>query len=361
MIVPESRNDEPRRRRLAALATGGVLVITTFVIGFVSVPDFTAQQNTYRKLNPARLAQLRPQPKPKPKKQTDQQSETNEQENPEEAVEDANPQKAPERVDMSEVSSQGLDVDLSPSETPSRNRSRSTDSKASGGNTSVRVQRQDVGKIGGVETFDDPNQSTVPRGRSNRAESGSEGTGIAVAEGAGSGSGTSTGQGFGDGGEVVGGSQGRAGNMSGTSVEVSLKDLDDFGSNYQNIEVKKLIQWMKEHPAKLPPGVKRHVGYQPNHLSSAVPIEVGNTKYELYLMCKESLYEIHIVLVRNQVARYVVDRSFQRQSRKFRTGTVRRTDGQINGIQSEAEPLGKQSKEFYQKFLSWWEEAKKDI
>ena len=346
---------------MAGLATGAVVVLAALVIGFISVPDFTMRQNTYRKLNPARLAQLRPEPEPEPQKQTNEGSESNEQENPEEAVEDANPQKAPERVDMSEFSSQGLDVDLSPSETPSRNRSRSTDANASGGNTSVRVERKDIGKIGGVETFDDPSQSTVPRGRSNRMESGSGGTGIAVAKGSGSGSGTSTGQGFGDGGEVVGGSQGRAGNMSGTSVEVSLKALEDFGSNYQNLELKKLIQWMKEHPAELPPGVRGLVGYQPNHLSSAVPIEVGGVSYELYLMCKESLYEVHVVLVRNDEASYLVDRSFERQSRKFRTGTVNRSNGQIQGINSSGQSLGKQSKEFYQKFLSWWEEAKKDV
>lgn len=363
MIVPQPREDETQQRRIAALTTAGIVVVAAITIAFVAVPDYTTTQDQYRQLDPARLAELRPEPETEPEQESNEESETEEEDNPEEAVEDAEPQNAPERVDLSEFSSEGLDVDLSPNETANQQRTESAESDVSGGNTTLRVERENVGDIGGIETFDDPSESAVPRGRGNQMTTGSGESGIAVAEGSGSGAGASEGEGFGDGSEMIGGSEGRAGNISGSSVEVSLKNLDEFGGDYQNLDIRKLIQWMKNNPAELPIGVKQHVGYEPHHLSSALPIETSDgTQYELYLMCKESLYEIHIVLAQGQQARYLVDRSFKKQSRKFRVGTVRRgEDGTITGVESRAEPLGEESDRFYQIFLSWWNGVKDSV
>lgn len=362
MIVPRPRSDQKQQRRVAMFSTAGIVALAGLVLALVSVPEFTNQRTLYREIDPARLASIRPEPEPetKPEETPQEESDTNEQDTPEEAVEEATPQQAPERVDLSEFSSQGLDVDLSPSTTPNRTRS-TEEASASGGNTSLQVEREDLGEIGGMETFNDPNAQATPRGRANRLTTGRDASGIAVNEGTGSGSGTNSGAGFSGGGDVVGGSEGRAGNAAGTSIEVALKDISAFGDNYQNFEIDKLIAWMKQHPGELPPGVRRHVRYQPQHLSSAVPIEIGGTEYDLYLMCKESLYEVHIVLVEGQDTRYLVDRSFQKQSRMFRVGTARRDEGTIVGVQSESRPLGERSEQFYQIFLSWWDQAQEDV
>jgi cell division septation protein DedD len=358
MISPDPRDDKSEKRRVAASATVGVVVLVAIVVGVVSVPDFTSPQEEFRKLDPQRFADLQTQPEPEPEQQeSDSESESKEKENPEEAQEEAEPQKAPERVEAPDLSSGGLDVNPSPTQTPSQ--TSEEPSESSGGNTSVDVKRKDVGKVGGAETFDDPSSTALPSGKSDQATSGSEGTGIAVAEGSGSGQGSSSGDDFGGGGEVAAGGKGQAGGEGGTSVEVSLKDVDE--KDYGNLEVSKLIRWMKEHPAELPVPIQRQVGYEEENLSSKLPIEVGGETYELFLMCRESLKEVHIVLVRDQRAQYLVDRSFQKQSRKFRAGPVLRDDGKIAQIQSEGKPRGEEAEQFYDVFLSWWEDAKKDV
>lgn len=360
MISPDPRNDKSRQRRIAALSTAGVVVFAALLVGVVSVPDFTSPQEQFRKLDPQRFADLQMDSEPEPEQESETESESEEQENPEEAEQQAEPEKAPERVEAPELSSEGLNVDPSPSQTPNETSRNPNQSESSGGNTSVEVEREKVGEAGGAQTFEDPSTTALPSGETGEAASGSDGTGIAVAEGSGSGQGAASGDDLRGGGEVAAGSKGQAGGESGSSVEVSLKDVSQ--EDYGNLEVNKLIRWMKKNPAGLPTGVQQLVDYQPDYLSSKLrPVEVDGETYELYLMCKESLKEVHIVLVKGGRAQYLVDRSFQKQSRKFRAGPVRRSDGRIVGVQSEGKPRGKEAERFYSVFLSWWEEAKTDV
>ncbi|GIV60209.1 MAG: hypothetical protein KatS3mg043_1298 [Rhodothermaceae bacterium] len=185
-----------------------------------------------------------------------------------------------------------------------------------------------------------------------------------MSQGVGRGIGVTSGEDLGTGREILAGTQGRAGSgeQGSKAFEVGLKDLSEFQGDYQNLDVKLLIEWMKRHPGLLPPGVRQHVGAAPEHLSSVVEFIAGGTRYELYLMVKESLYEVHIVLVKEAETTYLVDRSFQQQSRKLRVGTASRSDGEIVSIQSRQIEAGDaRAKRFYQLFLSWWDEAKKSI
>lgn len=360
MISPDPRNDKSQQRRVAAFATIGVVALAALFVGVVNVPDFASPQEQFRKLDPQRFADLELNSEPEPNQESESESESQEEENPEEAEQDAEPEKAPERVEAPDLSSNGLNVDPSPSETPNET-SRSPDqSETSGGNTSVEIERKKVGEAGGAQTFDDPSTAALPSGESGSATSGAEGTGIAISEGSGSGEGQASGDDFGGGGEVAAGSKGQAGGEGGSSVEVSLKDVSQ--EDYGNLEVSKLIQWMKNNPADLPAGVKQLVRYRSDHLSSKLrPVEVEGESYELYLMCKESLKEVHIVLVKGQQAQYLVDRSFQKQSRKFRAGPVRRSEEGIVGVRTKGRPRGEEAERFYDVFLSWWKEAKKDV
>jgi len=361
MISPEPREDESEQRRVAMLATTGVVVLAALFVAFVSVPDFTSPQEEFRKLDPQRFADLQMDPDPEPQEsESESESESEEKENPEEAKEEAELQKAPERVEAPDLSTDGINANPSPNQTPQQSQDPSS-SESSGGNSSVEVEREEVGEVGGAETFDGPSETALPSGDNGQATSGSDDSGIAIAEGSGSGQGSSTGDDLGGGGgEVAAGNEGQAGGEGGTSVEVSLKDVDQ--EDYGNLEVNKLIKWMKQHPAPLPGGVEQFVGYEENHLSSKLrPIEVEDETYELYLMCKESLKEVHVVLVQDQRAQYLVDRSFQKQSRKFRAGPVQRSDGKIVAVQSQGKPRGDEADRFYGVFLSWWEDAKKDV
>ena len=80
-------------------------------------------------------------------------------------------------------------------------------------------------------------------------------------------------------------------------------------------------------------------------------------------MCKESLNEVHIVLVDEDDATYLVDRSFQKMSTLFREGNVQRSLSEeivaVNSRRNSASDA--RSKEFYGLFLSWWEQAKKEV
>lgn len=357
MISPDPRNDESERRRIAAMATTGVVAVAAMFVAVVSVPDFSSPQEQFRKLDPQRFTDLQMEPEPDAEQESD--SESQQEENPEEAEQQAEPEKAPERVEAPDLSSQGMDVQPTAQTSTPASESPST-SESSGGNTSVQVERKDVGEVGGAQTFEGPSSTSLPSGKSGEATSGSEGTGIAIAEGSGSGQGSSTGDQFGGGGQVAAGSQGQAGGEGGASVEVSLKDVSK--EDYGNLEVNKLIKWMKNHPAQLPGGIEQLVDYEDQHLSSMLrPVQVGGETYELYLMCKESLKEVHIVLVQNDRAQYLVDRSFQKQSRKFRAGPVRRSGQDIVAVQTEGKPRGKEAQRFYDVFLSWWEGAKQNV
>ena len=361
MITPEPRDDESNQRRVATLATSGVVILLGLFVAVVSVPDFTSPQEQFRKLDPQRFAELQVQPESEPQQEdAEDESESSEEENPEEARENAEPQRTPERVEAPELSTDGLETSSVPNQTPQQSQDPSS-SESSGGNSSIEVERENVGEVGGAETFDGPSETALPSGDNNQSTSGAGDTGIAIAEGDGAGQGASTGDDLGgQEAEVAAGGGGKAGGEGGASVEVSLKDVD--AEDYGNLEVNKLIKWMKQNPASLPAGVRRLVDYEDNHLSSKLrPIEVEGETYELYLMCKESLKEVHIVLVQNQRAQYLVDRSFRKQSRKFRAGPVRRNSGEIVGVETQGKPRGKEAENFYSIFLSWWKEAKTNV
>lgn len=136
--------------------------------------------------------------------------------------------------------------------------------------------------------------------------------------------------------------------------------LDAFGRDYQNLDVREIIGWMKNNPSELPKGVRQLVRYRPAFLSSVADFEMEGRQYELYLMCKESLFEVHVVLVEQNQATYLVDRSFQKLSTYLRKGQVRRTqDNQIIAVRSNM-ATNDSSDEFYSLFLSWWEWAQQN-
>lgn len=135
--------------------------------------------------------------------------------------------------------------------------------------------------------------------------------------------------------------------------------LSAFGENYDTFDIEGLIDWVRSHPDELPAGVRRLVRYRPTFLSSKSTFMVGQTQYELFLMCKEGVREVHIVLVDGQKSIYLVDRSFQKLNTYLSEGRVRReSEGEIIiRAQQIAAPI-ETAQEFYTLFLSWWAHAK---
>ncbi len=122
------------------------------------------------------------------------------------------------------------------------------------------------------------------------------------------------------------------------------------------LDVDELIRWMKLWPGALPSGIKRHVDWRAGNLTATATIEHEGAAYELYLMARMPIREIHVVLVTGRQTYYLIDRSFQQEGRKFRAGTARRTDAVITGVVSEERAAGSpEAAHFYNVFLSWWQ------
>lgn len=152
---------------------------------------------------------------------------------------------------------------------------------------------------------------------------------------------------------------------SGGAVKIGLKKLSDFGPEYDDLTgiYKPLVEWMKLHPAELPDVVKRFMGYIPGNLTSWVHFSIGERQFEMFLLCVEESYEVRIVLVENREVTYLIDQGFRKKSNFLRIGAVDRLpDGEILKFGTTLEPAGnRRAEEFYQVFLSWWEEVKHEV
>lgn len=127
----------------------------------------------------------------------------------------------------------------------------------------------------------------------------------------------------------------------------------------QTAEAKKIIEWMRLTRSELPPGIQRHVDYQPGNLSASATLEQANETWELYLMARMPSEELHIVIVRGDASYYIVDPSFKREGRRFRLGVIRRSGGEITGIASEERAASSAEVSLhYEVFLDWWDKLR---
>ena len=126
------------------------------------------------------------------------------------------------------------------------------------------------------------------------------------------------------------------------------------------VEVDQLMHWIELNYAPLPPGVQRHVEARPSSLTATALMTHEGHKWELYLMVRPSLRELHVVVVRSEQTYYLIDRSFQREGLKFRTGRAQRQDGVIVGVISEEQAAAStEAVEIYNAFLKWWDANRK--
>jgi hypothetical protein len=127
---------------------------------------------------------------------------------------------------------------------------------------------------------------------------------------------------------------------------------------------KALAEWMRGHSSELPIVVKEFGGYMPGVLTSKVEFYAGQRYFELYLLCFESSYEVRIILVEGENVTFLIDQGFKKQSDFLRSGFVSRNaeTNEITGFGTELKPVGdKQTDEFYQIFMSWWESVKHEV
>ena len=145
-----------------------------------------------------------------------------------------------------------------------------------------------------------------------------------------------------------------------TAPDVVIREYEP--ERFNTVAVDRLATWLRANPRELPVGVRVHLNHQPSFLTAAVPFVAGGRTLELYLMYNPSLRELHVVLVDGQRSAYLVDRGFQAQSRSLREGTVRRLNGEIVAVNSQAAAAGSdRAREFYNIFLSWWDVARTNV
>jgi hypothetical protein len=353
MIVPEKKED-PNKRYYAATATAVFCLLFYVVLVLASVTDPDRTRVFMTEITELNITRFQPKV-PEPEVQEEPEEPMAQEESPAETeVEEVN---TPQRIDMSEVLPEGVQVDLSvnraPTETAQSRSATQTESR------SLRLEESEMESIGGLQSLSGGELSS-PRAqqRSTDGSGGSQG-GIGLAEGPEISAGD---QGISDGGGTGGllsGPQVRDGNTEGR--EVGLKDLNEFGDGYSDMDpiYNKLIEWMKKNPADLPIPVKSMMGdgrWDPNYLTSRVPFIIEDRQFDLLLMCKEADMEVHIFLVESkEEATYLIDSGFQREANSLRRGDVGYQNNDISEIDSQMQAVGAQKRqEFYQIFLSWW-------
>ena len=270
------------------------------------------------------------------------------------------PQKV--QLDLDALTPPGFETELAPSN-PDPTRDRALGS--SGSKAPQRLALDAGTDLGGIETLkglESPSMSNAKRRVGTAGGGNGGGLKLAMEEGSGLSEGES---GIGGdllgGGDVLGGPKGREGVAEGiTAVEVGLQDITSFGEDYESLDFKALVEWMKKNPADLPIAVKQRMqrgNWDESLLSSRVGITIGNRAFDLLLMCKEDLYEVHIMLVETREVTYLIDRSFRQQSTQLVTGNVTLGgDQDIQVVSSRMRPASdERNEEFYAIFLSWWE------
>ena len=369
MITPRIE-DNKKSGRLALVVTiisCGFLYAGLLFFGFSEAA--TPPQEVFRQVDFELLPRFTPEPEPEPKIAEEINEEVNETE-VEDVIEEPPPAPAeipntPQKVEINldELTPPGFDTEIEPS-APDPTRERRPGN--TGNESPQRLALNEGGDLGGIETLDGFETPSVTSSRNRPGSGGESGSGlkIDIAEGSGPGEGNAgIGGTLPGGGDVLGGPKGRSSAEGITTVEVGLQDITSFGEDYANVDFKALVEWMKNNPAELPVAVKQRMqrgNWDDGLLSSRVTITIGDRSFDLLLMCKEELYEVHIMLVESVAVTYLIDRSFRQQSTQLVTGTVTLGgDQDIQVVSSRMRPASdERNKEFYSIFLSWWETVK---
>jgi hypothetical protein len=151
--------------------------------------------------------------------------------------------------------------------------------------------------------------------------------------------------------------EGKTQSIPNSVTQVTFFPMPDDIQTKMPVIFVKISQWMRENPVPLPNAFKKFMGYEPKHLTSKVAFQIGERQFEIYLLCIESTYEIKICLIEGNRTTLLIDEGFKHESHFLRTGKVFRTSktGEILSFGTKQEEASKKdTREFYQIFLSWW-------
>jgi hypothetical protein len=345
MIIPESRPDEQRKSGLLALgATVAVVLLMVFVLTAAQLPSADDMRAAYRQVDLTVFNE--PPPEEEEPEEEQEPEEVAEEEAPAPVVEATQPQQ-PQRI---EVDLAALDF-AAPEEPAPQTPEQRDRADASPEAESPQLSLNELGDLSALDALEGTGNN-LPSASGRRGAGGGDG-GLGVEGGLGEGLGGGLGEGLGGGGAL--GVEGR--DAPSGDLDVGEVDLSEFGPGGPPLD--NLGPYLRSNRVELPDAVKRLM-QRGNWTSDLLTTKVNATmpsgrRVEMYLMFKESLQELHILVVDGQNASYIIDRARQGQARVLRQGTVSREGGVITVIQNEqVEATASRTQPYYQTFSDWW-------
>lgn len=345
MIIPQKEKTK-KSVYISICVTFAVLGILYLILIFTEMYEVKSYRELYRELDLVKIIEFLPERKREMRQEKPVAEKIAKEEVKPEVI------RTQQRVDLREIIPDGFDMDFdAPTKTISE---RTNPDPDQGSRKTLSLEQTTLGDVGGFQTIND--RSFIQPGAMDQYGVGGH-EGIRLQGGTGRGTGGASVD-F-EGGTALGGVRGRQ-EESGTAPQIGLRGLEDFGDRYSDLEriYRALAEWMKNNPAELPVPVRRLMAedrWDPSFLSSRVRFEIAGRSFDMLLMCKEEIYEIHILLVEQSNATYLIDRNFQKESNSLRTGGVDVRQNTITAVQSNMQPAGlDRTQEFYQIFLSWW-------
>ncbi len=342
-----SNND----KLIAAVVTSVLLMGAYLTLQWTGLPAVKQNTETYEEINWTRF-KPRPEkimPKPEPVK-------PNRVEEPVKFEPPSKPAPAA-KIDLNALKTQM--TSLSQSTQALKQKKMSSQHSASQQENPGKLRLQKSSVLSGLNTLlgeSSQQLSVTNRGRKGRAG----GTASALQIGSGSSLESGRKRDFSGGGLALGAPKGKS-NSSG-AVEIGMVDPAQLGGDFDDLSpiYRALLEWMRSHPSRFQEVVNRFMEKNPGDLTSKVTFQMEGREFDMYLLCKEQLYEVRICLVEGNESTYLIDRGFKENSRFLRFGAANRTPtgGILSFSTSRKAASNLRSQEFYQVFLSWWESVK---
>lgn len=345
MLLPK-KTDNKKQKGFALLSTTLLLVMIYGLLTANSISDPKDRRVILAELTTINLSDFIPNITPEEVAKDEAEETTLE----DEKLEEDTPPPAPERIDLTKLLTETVKPELTATreiEVTDNQRSQATEDR------SLELNEANLGKLDGLRTLRGQQNNLGINQRSNNQ--GGSRLELSV------GSAPELRSGNLGGIRRIGLSGGPQVRSEQETISVNLLDLSAFGDDFDNIDpvVNQLITWVKENPKGLPSAVQRMMSenqWEDKFLSSTASFAVGNRDFELLLMIKEEIPELHIFLIENEKATYLIDRGFQKESSYLRKGSVRYQENRIVEVDSQMKPASdNETMEFYQIFLSWWE------
>ncbi|MEX0686879.1 MAG: hypothetical protein WD267_04810 [Balneolales bacterium] len=358
MILPKKKTDHTKTVGSVAftllIAVGGYSLLV-----YLNAPDQRPQREVYREISMTNIKEIPrfepevPELEPQAVETTVGKNQTRTQ------APTPKPKETPRRINLSQSLANRSEPDLTENRQFSRTRGEEDTEQSA-----LELEASDGGRQGGFATLRDHSSSLRAGSSRIRGSDGEEKSGLDIESGSGGG-----GAGYRpelSSNDMFQPDAGRNNNADG-APEIGLRELEALGSNYSDLDdvLAGLLEWMKNNPAELPRPVQRLMAenrWDPAYLTSLVSINIEEADYSIYLMVKEELFEVHILIVRENQATYLVDRNFQKESNSLRVGGVQQNEGLITMINSQMEAASNnKAKKFYQIFLTWWESVQQEV